>query len=425
MIGIDSGTPQRLGRLPFALAACFSLAATMLTTFPIVSPDVVSELGLNYAQTGAIGAAYMLGYGLFQLPASFAGVRLGSGRVLLGATMLMSAAALLPCFAGSFPGWLMSRFAMGIAGAAVLPLGIHLLTQAMSGPRLVKGLGVFIAGWGVGMTLAMLVAAPLLHAFGWRAVLMMSAALGVIVITGLRWAIPAELSGSDAAVANRPTFGELARRLGGNRALNMMGVVNAAGTTVLICVPAWLPLYLTGAFGASAAETSVNLSPIGIGVAVGAWAGGALTIPLGWRPIVIASLAASSALVTFIPLQSSASLIIATAILLGWVGMLFPAPIQSLFPFVTPEGWTAVAAAYYNTIGFIGAFSISFVFGYLVDRFGSFTMSWLLLASIPLAGILAALLLPVPGRIHSTPKANNENAPEDIDILSSRRTDNW
>jgi len=48
----------------------------------------------------------------------------------------------------------------------VLPLGIHLLTQAMSGPRLVKGLGVFIAGWGAGMTLAMLVAAPLLRAFG-------------------------------------------------------------------------------------------------------------------------------------------------------------------------------------------------------------------------------------------------------------------
>ena len=166
MIGIDSGTPQRLGRLPFALAACFSLAATMLTTFPIVSPDVVSELGLNYAQTGAIGAAYMLGYGLFQLPASIAGVRLGSGRVLLGATMLMSAGALLPCFVASFPGWLISRLAMGIAGAAVLPLGIHLLTQAMSGPRLVKGLGVFIAGWGAGMTLAMLVAAPLLHAFG-------------------------------------------------------------------------------------------------------------------------------------------------------------------------------------------------------------------------------------------------------------------
>ena len=47
---------------------------------------------------------FWVGYGLFQLPASIAGVRLGSGRVLLGATMLMSAGALLPCFVASFPG---------------------------------------------------------------------------------------------------------------------------------------------------------------------------------------------------------------------------------------------------------------------------------------------------------------------------------
>jgi len=235
---------------------------------------------------------------------------------------------------------------------------------------------------------------------------MMSTALGVVVIIGLQRALPAELWGSEVATADRPTLGELVHKLGGNYALNMMGVVNAAGTTVLICVPAWLPLYLTGAFGASAAETAVNLSPIGVGVAIGAWAGGSLTIPLGWRPIVVASLAASSVLVMFIPLQSSASPIIAAAILLGLVGMLFPAPIQSLFPFVAPEGWTAVAAGYYNTIGFIGAFSISLVFGYLADRFGSFTMSWLLLASVPVVGIGAALALPVPGEIHSTPKAS-------------------
>jgi MFS family permease len=403
MIRIDSEMLPRLGRLPFALAACFALAAMMLTTFPIVSPDVVSELGLSYVQTGAIGATYMLGYGLFQLPVSVLGVRLGSGRVLFGATVLMSAAALLPCLVASFFGWLTSRFLMGIAGAAVLPLGIHLLTQAMSGPRLVMGLGVFLPGWGIGMTLAMLGAAPLLHAFGWRAVLIMSTALGVIVIASLQWALPAALRGKDAAATNRPNLGELVRRLGGNQALNMMGVVNAAGTTVLICVPTWLPLYLTSTFGVSAAETSASLSPIGIGVAVGAWAGGALTIPLGWRRVVVASLIASSLLVALIPLQSSALLIVVTAILLGCVGMLFPVPIQSLFPFVMPQEWAALATGYYNTIGFIGAFSASLVFGYLVDCFSSFTVGWFLLASVPVVGVVAALLIRIPARVHSTP----------------------
>jgi predicted MFS family arabinose efflux permease len=398
MTGRDDGTSGAgLGRLPFAVGACFALSAAMLTTFPIVSPDVVSELRLSYAQTGVIAAAYLFGYGLFQLPASLLGVRLGSGRVLIGATVLMSMSSLVPYFVVSYPGWVVSRLLMGIGGAAVLPLSIHLLTRAMSGPRLVRGLAVFVSGWGIGMSLAMVGAAPLLHAVGWRQVMLMSAILGIAVIAGLKWALPVRLSGRDADAGDPPNLAAMARRLSGNPALNLMGLVNAAGTTIMVCIPAWLPLYLTGTFGVSAAETSASLSPIGVAIAVGAWAGGALSIRLGWRLVVVSSLVASCLLAVLIPLQSSAALVVGIAILIGLIGMLFPAPIQSLFPFVVPEEWTALAAGYYNTIGFSGAFSASLVFGYLVDWFGSFTLGWLWLASIPVVGIAAALSLRVHG----------------------------
>jgi predicted MFS family arabinose efflux permease len=398
MTGKDGGTSgAELGRLPFAVGACFALSAAMLTTFPIVSPDVVSELRLSYAQTGVIAAAYLFGYGLFQLPASLLGVRLGSGRVLIGATVLMSMSSLVPYFVASYPGWVVSRLLMGIGGAAVLPLSIHLLTRAMSGPRLVRGLAVFVSGWGIGMSLAMVGAAPLLHAVGWRQVMLMSAVLGIAVIASLKWALPARLSGRDADACDPPNLAAMARRLSGNPALNLMGLVNAAGTTIMVCIPAWLPLYLTGTFGVSAAETSASLSPIGVAIAVGAWAGGALSIRLGWRLVVVSSLVASCLLAVLIPLQSSAAFVVGIAILIGLVGMLFPAPIQSLFPSVVPEEWTALAAGYYNTIGFIGAFSASLVFGCLVDWFGSFTVGWLWLASIPVVGIAAALSLRLHG----------------------------
>jgi predicted MFS family arabinose efflux permease len=395
MTGRDDG--DGLGRLPFAAGACFALSAAMLTTFGIVSPDVVSELQLSYTQTGVIAAAYLFGYGIFQLPASLLGVRLGSGRVLIGATVLMSVSSLVPFFVASYPSWVVSRLLMGIGGAAVLPLSIHLLTRAMSGPRLVRGLAVFVSGWGIGMSVAMVGAAPLLHAVGWRQVMLMAGVLGIAVIAGLRWALPAGLSGRDADAGDPPNLAVLARRLSGNRALNLMGLVNAAGTTIMVCIPAWLPLYLTGTFGISAAETSASLSPIGLAIAVGAWAGGALSIRVGWRLVVASSLVASCLLAALIPLQSSATLVVGIAILIGLVGMLFPAPIQSLFPSVVPEEWTALAAGYYNTIGFIGAFSASLVFGYLVDWLNSFTVGWLWLASIPVVGIVAALSLQIHG----------------------------
>ena len=224
--GIQSGAV----RLPIALAACFALAASMLTVFPIVSPQVVSELGFNYAEIGWIGAAYMLGYGLFQFPASLLALRFGSSRVLIGAILLMSVGALLPCLSSSFAGWTLSRFMMGVGGAAVLPLSIHLLTQAMSGPALIRALSIFISGWGVGMTLAMLGSAPVLRIWGWRAVLLISAAFGVVVMAGLRWALGDDPRDRQLQPARAPwPSADRQPSYVRNFSLNMMGVVNAAG----------------------------------------------------------------------------------------------------------------------------------------------------------------------------------------------------
>src|SRR5262249_1958087 len=154
-----------------------------------------------------------------------------------GAMFLMSAAAIIPCALDNFSGWASSRLIMGIAGAAVLPLSIHLLTLATSGPQLVKGLSIAISGWGFGITLAMLGAAPLLHLIGWRAVMLGSAALGLVVIVGLYWALPSQDVGGEAA-SRSPPLVPLARMLCSNYALNMMSIINAAATSVMICVPA-------------------------------------------------------------------------------------------------------------------------------------------------------------------------------------------
>ena len=374
----------------------------MITTFPIVAPDVVSELRLSYSQAGIIAAAYMLGYGLFQLPVSYMGIAVGSGRVLLGAMVLMSVGALVPCVAGEFFGWVISRLLMGIAGAAVFPLGVHLLTLALSGSRLVKGLGVFVSGWGFGMTVAMLGAAPLLDTFGWRVVMLASGALGAIVIAGLFWALPPRNQGGDAVISP-PNPAKLVRTLGTNHSLNLMSVMNVAGTSIVICVPAWLPLYVSSTFGIPAAETSASLAPIGLGVAIGAWMGGFLSIRFGWRSIVITGLLVSGLLVASIVLLSDSLAIFAVAILVCWIGMFFAAPVQSLFPFVIAQEWTALAAAYYNSIGFVGAFLASLMFGFLVDRFSDFTVGWLFFSAIPVLGIVAAVLLPISARVNSAP----------------------
>jgi hypothetical protein len=85
------------------------------------------------------------------------------------------------------------------------------------------------------MTLAMLGAALLLHVEGWRAVMVAASALDLVVTAGLGWALPPRSRvGGTAARAPRPA--PQLREFDTNRALNWMGIINAAGTSITIYV---------------------------------------------------------------------------------------------------------------------------------------------------------------------------------------------
>jgi predicted MFS family arabinose efflux permease len=248
------------------------------------------------------------------------------------------------------------------------------------------------------MTLALLGAAPILYVAGWREVLLATVALGLAVFALLAWVLSRTGVQPNGQAAAIPGFRKLVPVLAGNSRLNLMGLVSAAGTTTLLCVPSWLPLYLSSAFDAAPAEVSAALASLGLAVVFGGWAGGALAIRFGWRRVVVGSLAASAVLVGLIPLTPSLTLVVGVAALICWVAMLFPVPIQSLFPTVVPKEWTALAAGYYNTLSFCGAFPASLVFGLLVDRTGSFTAGWVWLALVPWLGVAGALVIPTQTR---------------------------
>jgi predicted MFS family arabinose efflux permease len=383
-----------LSLLPFAVAATFGLSALALTSFPIVSPQVVEELRLTYSETGGLTAAYMFAYGLFQIPAGILGVRWGSTRVLLGSVVLMIGSALLGTFASDYAGWLLSRLLLGLGGAAVLPVSLHLLTRVLTGRRLVTGISIFVAGWGAGMTLGLLGAAEVLRAFGWRQVMLAAAGLGVVVLALLWWTLGRLGSTLHEEPAGAPEAGGLLPGLATNGRLNLISLINVAGTATVAAVPSWLPLYVTQRFAISAAEASSLLAWMGIGFVVGGWSGGALATRVGWRPVVVGSLAVSALLVAGIPAMNTEWQVVLASAILGCTSMMFPAPVQSLLPAIVPTEETAPAAAYYNTIGWAGAFAASLLFGFLVDWTGLFNVGWFWLALIPWLGVAAAYALP-------------------------------
>jgi predicted MFS family arabinose efflux permease len=101
----------------------------------------------------------------------------------------------------------------------------------------------------------------------------------------------------------------------------------------------------------------------------------------------------AAALTACVPLLTTPEEFIVVAFAITWLVMLFSAPMQSILPMLAPDRWTGIAAGYYNTLGWCGAFLATTVFGILVDSLGSFTIGWIWLAVLPLLGSGAAFLL--------------------------------
>jgi predicted MFS family arabinose efflux permease len=389
------GPPAVRGRLLIAAtAAAFGLAAATLATFPLVSPYLADDLHLTYTQVGGIAAAYFITSALFQIPAGLLGTRLGSRRCLLWAIGVMSVFGAAGAIAPDYRSWLVTRALAGAGSAAVLPLSVHLLTHSLTGSRLVKGLGVFVSGWGIGTTVVLAAGALVLSVVGWRSLLLGVAALGIFVFAIVWRALGPDNPGAGGDIRSglldglRSLF-QIQSRI----EFNLMGSINAAGTSVLVSVPGWLPLHLTRSFGLPPVEAAGPLAATGLAVIIGGWTGGLLAARFGWYPVVAGSLIVAAALTACVPLLTTPEEFIVVAFAITWLVMLFSAPMQSILPVLAPDRWTAIAAGYYNTLGWCGAFLATAVFGILVDSLGRFTIGWFWLAVLPLLGSGAAFLL--------------------------------
>jgi sugar phosphate permease len=97
--------------------------------FSTGAPEIGRSLGLNSAQIGLLMAAFLVAYGLFQMPLGLLGDRFGGRNVftslVLGWSLLTAAvalAALVPTVAGQFAFLLVARFLFGACQAGGFPV---------------------------------------------------------------------------------------------------------------------------------------------------------------------------------------------------------------------------------------------------------------------------------------------------------------
>jgi len=137
-----------------------------------VLPLLGTGLGLSTYQLGIVVASFLVGAGVFQVPAGLAALRWGNRTVSVFALVLMGAFATASAFS---PNWIVlsaCRFGTGAGAAFFFAPALGLITSYF--PQGTRGpvIGGYNAGFAVGSAIGLLGGAVLGAAFGWPSALL-------------------------------------------------------------------------------------------------------------------------------------------------------------------------------------------------------------------------------------------------------------
>lgn len=145
-IGLAAAIPLGFGRFSYAL----------------VLPAMQSDLGLTYAEAGALNSANALGHLLGAILAIGLLVHVSLATAVIVATVLTTVTLAATGLASQFEWLMVWRFMPGFTGAIAFVAGGALAAQTASTlpDRAALGVGLFYAGPGIGVVLAAVLVAP-------------------------------------------------------------------------------------------------------------------------------------------------------------------------------------------------------------------------------------------------------------------------
>jgi MFS transporter, ACS family, glucarate transporter len=167
------------------------LAYLQQKSITVTAAPMMPELGLSNFQISLIEWAFVLGYGLFQLPGGIFGQRLGARRtfVIIGiAAFLATVATPLAPYAltgpGLFAALLLLQLLLGSSQAAIFPVSAGVFEVWFPQRRWAFVQGLQTMGLGLGAAVTPPLIAHLMSAIGWQQALLWASlpAVGLIAI---------------------------------------------------------------------------------------------------------------------------------------------------------------------------------------------------------------------------------------------------
>ena len=354
----------------------------------VAGSSIMHDLNLSPSQWGWVQSAFILSYGLMQIPMGALGDRFGHRKILAAIVLWWSAFTAFTGLAGGLASLLVIRFMFGIGEAGSSPCSTGVISRWFEKSEVGKAQGYVWAASRMGGALTPFVVIPVMIWVGWRAAFYLLGALGVVWAVIWYWYYRDSSDSSDSRVSRESRETSLSwSLLFGNRQFWLicgMYFFYAFGSWFFF---SWFPTFMELGRGFDKTELTYAVAVPFIMSMIGNIAGGHLTDKLTQKyGIKIGRKALGSTSLTV-----SAICMFLAAFISGKMAVfVFLSLCFGIFDLMLPSAWAlcidlgkrhaGTISGAMNTAGNIGGFCCGILFGELVQQSGNYNLPLYMIA---------------------------------------------
>ena len=140
---------------------------------------IASDFGTNIAILGIISASFLIGVGLFQVPAGIIAAKIGARKIAIYGIMIASSVALVTGLASDTAQIILLRFIVGIGMACFFGPSVILISKYLGKESEGLGIGLLNSSHALGGIVGLFGWAILAETLGWRGTVILSGGLGI------------------------------------------------------------------------------------------------------------------------------------------------------------------------------------------------------------------------------------------------------
>ena len=375
----------------------------------VAGSSIMHDLSLSPSEWGWVQSAFILSYGLMQIPMGALGDRFGHRKILAAIVLWWSAFTAFTGLAGGLASLLVIRFMFGIGEAGSSPCSTGVISRWFEKGEVGKAQGYVWAASRMGGALTPFVVIPVMMWVGWRSAFYLLGALGVV------WAVVWYAYYKEKGTVKSEKFATAVSEDDGRAAANFSLFTYTFSLNFwLICGMyffyafgswfffSWFPTFMELGRGFDKTELTYAVAVPFVMSMIGNIAGGHLTdkltnrygIKVGRKALGSTSLAVSAVcmfLAAFIP--GKMAVFVFLSLCFGIFDLMLPSAWALCIDLGKRHAGTLSGAM--NTAGNIGGFCCGILFGELVQQSGNYNLPLYMIAvMLIVSAVLFAFINP-------------------------------